>query len=42
MAFGSLDFLTGQVIGKGWMVLLTIPVISWIRRRDERLGLSAV
>jgi len=39
LAFGSLDYLDGQVIGKGWMVLLSIPVIAWLRRRDARLGL---
>ena len=39
LAFGSLDFLAGQVIGKGWMILLSIPVIALIRRRDARLGL---
>jgi uncharacterized PurR-regulated membrane protein YhhQ (DUF165 family) len=39
LAFGSLAFLEGQVIGKGWMVLLSLPVIAWLRRRDERLGL---
>jgi len=40
LAFGSLAFLPGQVIGKAWMVLLAIPFIHWIRRRDERLGLQ--
>jgi uncharacterized PurR-regulated membrane protein YhhQ (DUF165 family) len=40
LAFGSLDFLVGQVIGKGWMVLLALPFITWLRRRDERLGIS--
>jgi len=39
LAFGSLDFLAGQVLGKGWMVLLALPFIVWLRRRDERLGL---
>jgi uncharacterized PurR-regulated membrane protein YhhQ (DUF165 family) len=39
LAFGSLDFLAGQVVGKAWMVLLSIPVVAWLRRRDERLGL---
>jgi uncharacterized PurR-regulated membrane protein YhhQ (DUF165 family) len=39
VAFGSLDFLAGQVIGKAWMVLLAMPVMHWLRRRDERLGL---
>ncbi len=39
MAFGSLEFLIGQVVGKGWMVLLSIPFVMWLRRRDERLGI---
>ena len=39
LAFGSLDFLAGQVVGKAWMVLLAIPLVHWLRRRDERLGL---
>lgn len=41
LAFGSLAFLEGQVIGKAWMVLLALPVIAWLRRRDERLGLTS-
>jgi uncharacterized PurR-regulated membrane protein YhhQ (DUF165 family) len=41
LAFGSLDFLVGQIIGKAWMVLLSIPFVAYLRRRDERLGLSA-
>ena len=39
LAFGSLDFLAGQVLGKAWMVLLSIPLVTWLRRRDERLGI---
>jgi uncharacterized PurR-regulated membrane protein YhhQ (DUF165 family) len=39
LAFGSLDFLAGQVVGKTWMVLLSIPFVAWLRRRDERLGI---
>jgi queuosine precursor transporter len=39
LAFGSLEFLEGQIIGKAWMVLLSIPLIAWLRRRDERLGI---
>jgi uncharacterized PurR-regulated membrane protein YhhQ (DUF165 family) len=39
LAFGSLQFLTGQVVGKAWMVLLSLPFVALIRRRDERLGL---
>jgi hypothetical protein len=40
LAFGSLDFLLGQVVGKGWMVLLSIPFVAWLRRRDQRLGMA--
>lgn len=39
LAFGSLEFLSGQVVGKSWMVLLAIPLIAMLRRRDERIGL---
>ncbi|WP_199089288.1 VUT family protein [Bosea sp. ASV33] len=41
LAFGSLDFLAGQIIGKAWMVLLALPLMHLLRRRDERLGLVA-
>ena len=40
LAFGSLDFLLGQVVGKGWMVLLSIPLVTWLRRRDARIGMA--
>ena len=40
LAFGSLDHLVGQVIGKSWMVVVAIPFIVWIRKRDERLGIE--
>lgn len=40
LAFGSLQFLPGQVIGKAWMVLLSIPFVAWLRRRDARLGMK--
>jgi uncharacterized PurR-regulated membrane protein YhhQ (DUF165 family) len=39
LAFGSLEFLAGQVVGKSWMVLLSIPLVHVMRRRDQRLGL---
>jgi queuosine precursor transporter len=39
LAFGSLDFLAGQILGKAWMVLASIPLVAWLRRRDERLGI---
>jgi queuosine precursor transporter len=40
LAFGSLEYLAGQVVGKAWMVLATLPMIAWLRRRDARLGVS--
>jgi len=40
LAFGSLDFLAGQIVGKAWMVLLALPLVHWLRQRDRRLGLK--
>jgi uncharacterized PurR-regulated membrane protein YhhQ (DUF165 family) len=40
LAFGSLDFLAGQVVGKAWMVLLSIPFIIYLRRRDAQMNLG--
>ena len=40
LAFGSLDFLAGQVIGKAWMVLLALPVIAALKRRDDRSAMA--
>jgi uncharacterized PurR-regulated membrane protein YhhQ (DUF165 family) len=40
LAFGSLEFLPGQIVGKAWMVLLSMPFVAWLRRRDHRLGLA--
>ena len=39
LAFGSLEFLEGQVLGKTWMVLLALPFVHWIRKRE---GVGAV
>lgn len=41
LAFGSLQFLWGQMVGKAWMVVLSIPFVMLLRRRDERIGLKA-
>ncbi|WP_298722085.1 VUT family protein [uncultured Ferrovibrio sp.] len=41
LAFGSLDYLAGQIIGKAWMVLFSIPIIRLLRDRDARLGIAA-
>jgi queuosine precursor transporter len=40
LAFGDLTFLPGQVIGKAWMVVLSLPAIRWLRERDQRLGIQ--
>jgi queuosine precursor transporter len=38
LAFNSLEFLWGQVIGKAWMVLVSLPFIHWLRLRDARMA----
>lgn len=38
LAFGSLAFLPGQIIGKGLMTLVALPII-WIMRKREALTL---
>lgn len=40
LAFGSLEYLGGQVIGKAWMVAAALPAVVWLRARDQRLGLA--
>jgi len=42
LAFGSLDFVVGQVIGKFWMSLLGGIVIYMWRARQDRLLLMRV
>ncbi len=42
LAFGDFKYLAGQVIGKAWMVVLAIPFIRWLRRRDEEAGLRPI
>lgn len=32
LAFGSLDFITGQIVGKGYMTLLAVAVLWAVRR----------
>jgi queuosine precursor transporter len=32
LAFGSLDFLAGQVVGKLWAVVIAIPLVRLLRR----------
>ncbi|WP_119461076.1 VUT family protein [Rhodospirillaceae bacterium SYSU D60014] len=40
VAFGSLEFLAGQVVGKLWMVIAALPLLVWLRERDRRVGLA--
>lgn len=37
LAFGSLDFVLGQSLGKFWMTLLAVPIL-WILRNQWGLG----
>jgi len=32
LAFHSHEYLLGQVVGKAWAVLLSVPLIQWLRR----------
>jgi uncharacterized PurR-regulated membrane protein YhhQ (DUF165 family) len=41
IAFGSLQYLSGQVAGKAVMILASLPLIYWLRGRDERMGFSS-
>lgn len=40
LAFGSWDFLAGQIVGKAWMTVLAVVVLGsvrvWQRRKRER------
>ena len=38
LAFGSLDFMAGQVLGKIWMVIAALPLIHLLRQREVRAG----
>jgi hypothetical protein len=33
LAFGSLEFLAGQVVGKLWMTVLAVALLWAVRRR---------
>jgi uncharacterized PurR-regulated membrane protein YhhQ (DUF165 family) len=40
LAFGSLEFLAGQVVGKAWMTLLAIVVLTLLRRKTVARSLG--
>ncbi|MFL4469006.1 VUT family protein [Tateyamaria armeniaca] len=33
LAFGSLDYISGQIVGKVWMVLIALPIIHIMRKK---------
>lgn len=36
LAFGSLKYLSGQVVGKAWMTVLALPILYYLRRRGSQ------
>ncbi|MDD9908173.1 MAG: hypothetical protein OXR62_00640, partial [Ahrensia sp.] len=36
LAFGSLEFVTGQIVGKAIMVMASLPAIAWLKKRTRR------
>lgn len=36
LAFGNLDFLLGQVVGKSWAVMAALPLIALLRKHDRQ------
>jgi len=42
LAFGNLDFLLGQIVGKSWAVLVALPLLHLLRRRGPPRTAAAV
>ncbi|MDR7481442.1 MAG: VUT family protein [Armatimonadota bacterium] len=40
LAFGSLQFIGGQIIGKAWMTAAALPAVAYLRRREATDSLS--
>ena len=40
LAYGSLEFLAGQIVGKTLVIVVSMPFVMWLNSRDERLGLA--
>jgi hypothetical protein len=40
LAYGSLEFLAGQIVGKTLVIVVSMPFVMWLSDRDERLGLA--
>jgi uncharacterized PurR-regulated membrane protein YhhQ (DUF165 family) len=41
LAFGSLQFLPGQIVGKAWMTLLAVALL-WLLRRKQGVARASV
>jgi hypothetical protein len=41
LAYGSLEFLAGQIVGKTLMVVVSMPFVMWLNSRDQRLGIAS-
>ncbi|MEU5861654.1 VUT family protein [Nonomuraea sp. NPDC047529] len=39
LAFGSLEYLSGQILGKVWMTLAAVAILALLRRRRRRVAL---
>ena len=40
LAYGSLEYLPGQIVGKTLVIVVSMPFVMWLNSRDERLGLG--
>lgn len=40
LGFHSFDLVPGQFLAKAWVILLAIPLTSWLSKRDRRIGLA--
>jgi uncharacterized PurR-regulated membrane protein YhhQ (DUF165 family) len=38
LAFGSLEFLPGQLLGKAWMTVAAVAVITVLQRRRQAVA----
>jgi len=38
LAFHSLDFIAGQIVGKAWAVAVSIPLVRMVRRLTPQPG----
>lgn len=41
IAFGSVEYMAGQAMGKLWMTLIALPLVWSLRQLDDRRGIPA-